>query len=307
MNEETLYKIASVLDRIKLIKFGRRVFRIYLNRKIRGIKRKQIKEIQKLGKYAEVKIGRYKFILDRSNVHDFQMLKIFESGKLYESEVSSYISKNLRPGETFMDIGANNGYYTILAADLVGTNGKVISVEPNPNAFQRLLQNIEINNLSNIVALNVALSDHETKTMLYLNEDSEDGLASLSKGEQNQPLCEVELKRFDNLIDDENISIIKMDVEGSEIDIIKGMENYLRSHREIKIIMEWNVSYRNENDFNYLYNLFRVNLILPDSKLGFKLAKVTQFKDLVMLCNILLEQRDSTPCTNLEGHLRAKD
>jgi len=291
MEEETLYKIASILEKIKLIKFGRYVFKIYLNHKFKILKKNQIVEIQKFAKYAEVKIGHYKLILDRSNIHDFQMLKIFESGEIYEPEVSSYIIGNLKLGEIFMDIGANNGYYSILAADLVGPNGKVISIEPNPDVLQRLLYNVKFNNLSNVVTLNVALSDHDGKAMLYLNKNSEDGLASLAKGEQNQPLCEVELKRFDHLFMNEKISIVKMDVEGSEIDIIKGMENYLKSHKKIKIIMEWHVSYRNENDFDYLYNLFDINLLLPERKLGFKLVKVTQFENLVMFCNILLEPR----------------
>jgi len=291
MSEETLYKTASILKKIKLIKFGRYVFKIYLNHKVRVMKKKQITEIQKFGKYAEIKIGHYKLILDRSNIHDFQMLKIFESDGIYEPEVSLYITKNLKLGENFVDIGANNGYYTLLAADLVGSNGKVISVEPNPNAFQRLLHNTKLNNLSNVATLNVALSDHDGKAMLYLNKDSEDGLASLIKSEQIQPLGEIELKRFDHLFIDEKISIVKMDVEGAEIDVIKGMENYLKSHKDIKIIMEWNVSYRNENDFDYLYNLFNISLLLPDRKQGFKLVKVTQFENLVMLCNILLETK----------------
>jgi len=193
MNEEIKYRFILFLIKIRLFKYVRYIYIKYLKYKIKIMKKKQIIEIQKFGKYAEFKIGHYKFVLDRSELHDFEMLKIFESGRIYEPEVSSYIMKNLKLGETFMDIGANNGYYTILAADLVGPKGKVISLEPNPKAFQRLLHNIEINNLKNVIPLNIALSDKDGKAILYLNSGSEDGLASLIKGEQSKSFLEVEL------------------------------------------------------------------------------------------------------------------
>ena len=278
MNEEIKYRFILFLIKIRLFKYVRYIYIKYLKYKIKIMKKKQIIEIQKFGKYAEFKIGHYKFVFDRSELHDFEMLKIFESGRIYEPEVSSYIMKNLKLGETFMDIGANNGYYTILAADLVGPKGKVISIEPNPNAFQRLLHNIEINNLKNVIPLNIALSDKDGKATLYLNNDSEDGLASLIKGEQFESFFEVELKRFDHLFEDEKINIIKMDVEGSEINVIRGAENYIKSHKGIKIIMEWNFSYRTNNDFNYLSRLFHINLLLPDKELGFKIIEIKENK-----------------------------
>jgi len=292
MNEKMMYRVKLFLIKIRLIKYARYIWKKYMKQKIKIMKKKQIIEIQKFGKYAEVKIGRYKFVLDRSELHDFQILKNFESGGIYEPEVSLYIMKNLKLGETFMDIGANNGYYTILAAELVGPTGKVISLEPNPNAFQRLLHNIEINNLKNIIPLNIALSDKDGKATLYLNDGSEDGLASLIKGEQSKSFFEVELKRFDDLFEDEKINIIKMDVEGSEINIIRTAENYIESHKGIKIIMEWNPSYRTNNDFNYLSRLFHINLLLPEKKSGFEINEITEFKQLGALCNLVLEPKN---------------
>jgi len=293
MNQKIEYRVELFLIKIRLFKYVRYMLKKYLKHKEKIMKKKQIIEIQKFGKYAEVKIGRYKIVLDRSEFHDFQMLKTFESGLIYEPGVSSYIMKNLKLGETFMDIGANNGYYTVLAADLVGPNGKIISIEPNPNAFRRLMHNVRVNNLSNVVILNVALSDHDGNAMLYLNKESEDGLASLIKSDQVQSLGEVELKRFDHLFMDEKISIVKMDVEGSEINIIKGMENYLKSHKEVKIEMEWNPSYRNENDFDYLSRLFHINLIFSNKEFGFEIIEITEFKQLKgLFLDLLLELKN---------------
>jgi len=293
MNKKIEYRVRLFLIKIRLFKYVSYMWNKYLKHKEKIMKRKQIIEIQKFGKYTEVKIGRYKIVLDRSEFHDFQMLKTFESGLIYEPEVSSYIMKNLKLGETFMDIGANNGYYTVLAAGLVGPNGKIISIEPSPNAFRRLMHNVRVNNLSNVVILNVALSDHDGNAMLYLNKESEDGLASLIKSDQVQSLGEVELKRFDHLFMDEKISIVKMDVEGSEINIIKGMENYLKSHKEVKIEMEWNPSYRNENDFDYLSRLFHINLIFSNKEFGFEIIEITEFKQLKgLFLDLLLELKN---------------
>jgi len=296
MNHEIEYRVRLFLTKIRLFKYVSYMWKKYLKHKekinTKKMKKKQIIEIQKFGKYAEVKIGRYKIVLDRSESHDFQMLKTFESGLIYEPEVSSYIIKNLKLGETFMDIGANNGYYTVLAADLVGPSGKIISIEPNPNAFRRLMHNVKFNNLSNVVTLNVALSDHDGNAIIYLNKGSDDGQASLIKSVHVQPLGQIELKRFDHLFIDEKISIVKMDVEGSEINIIKGMENYLKSHKEVKIVMEWNPTYRTNDEFNYLSSLFNINLLLPDKELGFKIKEITEFKELFRLCNLLLETKN---------------
>jgi FkbM family methyltransferase len=295
MDEETIYRVKFFLKKVMLLKFVRFIWNIHLKHDEKIMKKRQTFEIKTFGNYAHIKIGRYKLILDRREFHDFGMLKTFESGRIYEPEVSSYIIKNLKSGETFMDIGANNGYFTVLAANLVGPNGKVISVEPNPNSFQRLLHNIEINNLSNVILLNIALSDYDGKTTLYLNSDSEDGLASLIKSEQFEPFAEVEVKRFDHLFEEEKIDILKMDVEGAEMDVIRGMENYIESHQGIKIIMEWNNSYRKEYDFKYLKNIFHINLLLPDRQLGFKLIRLKEFEILSWLgnyCNLLLETKN---------------
>ena len=284
----------NILKKFRLNGLAEYVYGLYLTYRSWLIKSKQAIEMQKFGRYAEIEVGHYKLLLDRSELHDFQMLKVLESGGNYEAEVSSYLEKILKPGDTFVDIGANNGYYSILAANIVGSNGKIVSIEPNPNAFQRLLRNIKINNITNIISLNIALSDHDGRATLFLNRGSEDGLASLVKSEQNQALCEVELRRFDHLFAEEEISIVKMDVEGAEIDIIKGMQNYLKNHMGMRIIMEWNPLYRTKSDFDYLRSIFKIYILVTSNNSEPKLIKAERFEDLPFFCNVLLIQRAIT-------------
>jgi len=285
--EKVRHAVGIILKSVGLLDHGRKIYSRYRKEQIEA-------ESKKSGRYAEFKIGNCKLRLDRYNLHDAFMIDELREGGVYEPEVSSYVIKNLKPQETFMDIGANNGYYTLLAANVVG-NGKIISIEPNPEAFKRLTSNIALNNLPNVISLSLALSNSEGKALLYLDDEVEDGMASLKTNRYSRPFAEVELKRFDQLFKDEPIKMIKMDVEGAEIDIIRGgLEDYTKSHEDVDIIMEWNPFYRNKEDFDYLSSLFHMNLLLLDAELGYKLKEIKEFGDLPDIpppVNILLKKR----------------
>ncbi|MGC8664013.1 MAG: FkbM family methyltransferase, partial [Thermoplasmata archaeon] len=101
----------------------------------------------------------------------------------------------------------------------------------------------------------------------------------------------VDVKKLDDLFKDENIDLIKMDVEGSEISIIKGMNQYLKTHPDIKIIMEWSTSYRNEDDYIYISSLFNIYLLIFKSKV-LKMIRINNYHEMPpILCNLLLEQK----------------
>ena len=187
------YKTKVTLKRLRLYNFITRYFyrryTLYLDQREhkRESKLQEI-EIQSKGEYCEVPIKDYKIILDRSELHDYKMLSQLQSGEVYEPEITKFISQELKPGNTLMDIGANNGYYSILASQLVGPTGKILSYEPNPKTFNRLLRNIRINDIKNVDCFNFALSDYDGVSNLYLDSGAEDGLGSLlNKLEKN--LC----------------------------------------------------------------------------------------------------------------------
>jgi hypothetical protein len=84
----------------------------------------------------------------------------------YEREVFDKLFDVLRSGSVFVDVGAHIGRYSLPIAKLVGENGLVIAVEPNPPAFKSLLMGVKLNNLRNVLALNIALGDSEGKAIL---------------------------------------------------------------------------------------------------------------------------------------------
>ena len=162
---------------------------------------------------------------------------IMETGQ-WEKKTTKFIKENLKPGQTFVDVGASVGYYTLLASKLVGSTGKVYSFEPAEESQQVLARNLAENEIKNVVVYNCALSNNkEFKTKLYIGDAP--GQNSLIDSD-NRQFKEVNNDIFDRLNKKENIipDMIKIDVEGAQLEVLKGMEMILSLHREMTIIVE---------------------------------------------------------------------
>lgn len=142
----------------------------------------------------------------------------------------------LKPGDVFYDVGSNIGEYAILAAKIVGKEGHVVAFEPSRRSFERLVNNIAINGLSNVRAYPVALGDHSHRATLvlggFLNRESRLGETEgpdaipESHGQPTEVVsgdafCAAERLRPPNAV--------KIDVEGYESPVLKGLEQLLRS------------------------------------------------------------------------------
>ena len=152
----------------------------------------------------------------------------------WERVIWEIILRELRPNDVFWDVGANIGFYSLLAASRPGTN--VIAFEPNPTTMKVLRRNIELNKRDNIRVLNLALSDSEgTARFDTIRRDSTDAKAHLA-AEKTDGTIEVETSRGDRLIESGDIQgpdILKIDVEGAEYLVIKGMGEALSCCRLI--------------------------------------------------------------------------
>jgi FkbM family methyltransferase len=149
---------------------------------------------------------------------------------LYERSIVRWMRKLLRPGDHFIDAGANHGYFTLLGAQLVGRNGRVDSFEPVPETFARLKNNVALNDPIPQVHLHqVALSDHAGQVQFFANPIN-DGRSSLvpQEGETTVPVA-VQAVRMDDVIPDARPALVKMDVEGAEPLAIDGMRGILKS------------------------------------------------------------------------------
>lgn len=169
---------------------------------------------------------------------------------IYEKYDTELFKKIVKPGMIVVDIGANIGYYTLMAAKLIGSNGKVYAFEPEPSNYELLIKNIKINNYTNIISIQKAVSNKNGKARLFINKSN---LGNSSLIENNVPqkigFTEVETITLDNFFDsvvkNNKIDFIKMDTQGAEKLVIEGAEKILKDNN-LKIIMEfWPFGLRN--------------------------------------------------------------
>ena len=164
---------------------------------------------------------------------------IFAVGDHYESELK-YLHHFVRPGMVVVDGGANYGIYTLAAATLVGSSGRVLSFEPGAESFSGLMKNIKLNKLTNIGAYRAALSNRDGRTHLY---HVEPGPNSFSIGRPTNKAVsseEVVTRTLDEVFREENIDdvgLIKLDVEGAEELVLRGATQII-SHSRPVIIFE---------------------------------------------------------------------
>ena len=119
-----------------------------------------------------------KLKLDLRNMHDRLMYFTLLNEGLYERPVVNVMASVVHKGDVCVDVGSNNAYFTLLLSFLVGEAGKVISFEPSGYAYDRGLNNITLNKLSNVVPYRLALSDTTGPRVLF-ESTLEDGLNSL--------------------------------------------------------------------------------------------------------------------------------
>jgi len=167
---------------------------------------------------------------------------------LYEPFETQHIRKFLGPGMTVVDVGANVGYYTWMAANAVGPTGKVLAVQPGPYAFERLQRVIRANQLRHVQCRNLALSDTSGRATLYVPKQAEGNYnPSLSPYLPDMDPVDVKIARLDDVLDEAKIGgvdLMKVDVEGHELNVFKGAGKSIREGRIRAILCEFNEGYQ---------------------------------------------------------------
>lgn len=165
-------------------------------------------------------------------------LHITRNNGVYEPLETSVVQGNVKPGDVVVDAGANIGYYTLLLARLVGPQGKVIAIEPDPDNFALLKKNVEANGYRNVTLIQKAISDGAGKVKLYRSIRST-AQHSLAASGENDPYVEVDLGRLDDLVPD-SINFMKIDVEGAEVGAMNGARELFARSPQLKIMTEFN-------------------------------------------------------------------
>jgi len=149
--------------------------------------------------------------------------------RYFEAREREFLNRFLRPGDVFVDVGANIGLFTLIAAKRVGAEGKVLAFEPTAKSFGRLVDNVQLNEFSNVECLNLALSDSQGYLQLSAGGNGYDAWNSLGKVALGQPANSerVEVIDWDHVartrhLSGDSVTMMKIDVEGWEARVLEG-------------------------------------------------------------------------------------
>ena len=179
----------------------------------------------------------------------------------YEVPIQNIFAQHLKSGDVFYDIGANVGFFSIIAARLVGDTGKIYAFEPGRENAQSIRHNARLNNFSQIEVIEKAVSHRSGEGQLLLAEYS--GGHALATADAPPDLAgevTVDLVSIDDLIAQNKIeppNFVKVDVEGAELDVLQGMRETIKTHQPT-IIYEVDDGDRAgyERKYNELANFF---------------------------------------------------
>jgi len=163
---------------------------------------------------------------------DFSVSQPLASGS-YEPHLRAFYEARLKPGMTFIDVGANIGLYSMLAADLVGEHGRVISFEPNSENCRLILLSAIKNRFKNVALFPLALSDTIGHTFFATFLGSNGGMLPSDESVLNDPNCTVvPTMRMDDFVH-ERVDVIKIDVEGAEGLVVRGAQKLIEQYRPL--------------------------------------------------------------------------
>ena len=174
---------------------------------------------------------------DRSDVF---VSKAIEDFGIWDRAVTAIVLQLLRSPTDFVDVGANIGWFTLVAAHALAGRGHVHSFEPDPAHVEKLRANVAVNRLGNVTVNDWALSDRTGSATLHLNSTNR-GDHSLLPSAARQGSASVALARLDDYtgLSAERPLVIKIDVQGTEIDVLAGARTLLANHpHEIVVLCE---------------------------------------------------------------------
>ena len=177
--------------------------------------------------------------LDPHFVQDNAISYYLKNGVPPEPELVYFMMRAVEEGDSVIDAGANVGFFSLLLARLVGQGGRVLSIEPGANNVQKLVHNIKLNNIANITLGTVALADSNREIDFYLCNDSGINSAWVNEAASRQKTTVNGVRLDDIWVGKIAPKLIKMDIEGSELQALRGARNLLALHPNF-IIMEFN-------------------------------------------------------------------
>jgi FkbM family methyltransferase len=186
---------------------------------------------------TKILVNGYEMFLKPNDPGISTELSIFKSHEPLNTKI---LSSLIKKGMTCIDIGGNIGYYVLLERKLIGSQGTLIAIEPEPKNFFYLNKNIKLHGYQNISTFNFACGEIDQVADFFIHKKS-NGCQVIRKdvsppSPKKGTISQVEVKRLDSIIDEfylNSVDFIRMDAEGYELHILKGLKNTLKKFKPI--------------------------------------------------------------------------
>jgi FkbM family methyltransferase len=198
----------------------------------------------KAGESKEIRL-----LMDESNPNEHHIREFLQLGVSYEPDVTKLLQRILEPGDVFVDVGANVGFFTVLGATLVGPAGKVYAYEPDPKNIARIRFHCANNGIDNVEVIGRPVSHCVEDVTFWFNKASSGGNALWNPGEYfgdpgfndgNTVMQSTTLADEFDRRGLEKVKLIKIDTEGAEHAILRGTASWLKDQSVPYIIAELN-------------------------------------------------------------------
>ncbi|HXQ90009.1 MAG TPA: FkbM family methyltransferase [Acidimicrobiales bacterium] len=167
---------------------------------------------------------------------------------LWETHVTAWLQQTLQPGQVFVDVGANVGYFTLLGAQLVGPGGRVVAVEAHPGLAELLRRNVIMNGLYGYVTTwhraawssTTSVQLHQRLNFSGASSVGAIGSEALGRLGDSEEMVEVQAVPLDDLLEGlPPVDVLKMDIEGAELQAFTGLSRTLEASPKISVMFEW--------------------------------------------------------------------
>ena len=192
--------------------------------------------------------------------------------KIYEPATSEVIMRILRPGMRVAECGANCGYHALNIAKVIGATGKLYCFEANPELIEYLQENLELNGYSDYCSvINKGIWSHNTSMPFPILATGQGG-ASFKNEEQltrqDTRVVNIPVVSLDSFFDDEPVDLLRMDIEGAEIEALKGASGLLEVN-EPTLIFEWTPENSGIEESTEIFHLLKSH--------GYKVYRISNY------------------------------
>jgi FkbM family methyltransferase len=176
--------------------------------------------------------------LELHSTGDRWISDVIRSGEVFDAHILAVLMSLAEPGMTMLDIGANLGWFSVIGSRLVGSGGRVFAIEPDPGNLRLLKRNLALNRCRNVTVLPMAAGAEAQTARLYRSPDNQ-GDHRLETTSDRPDSVSVKVRPIDEYLAGKRADLVKIDTQGSETSVLRGMRNVLAHNPRIRVVLEF--------------------------------------------------------------------